>query len=83
MCDGGGQVSATAVVKAPPRGTGVHVCEIISSHHVSVAFLAEVRVVSCMMKRKIPPQEGVCILFFCRGCSCAYVFMQQGMERSV
>ena len=38
---------------------------------------------SCTMKRKIPPQESVCILFFCCGCSCAYVCMQQGMERSV
>ena len=37
VCDGGGQgvcrlLSAMAVVKAPPRGTGVHVCEIIASH---------------------------------------------------
>ena len=24
------------------------------------------------MNRKIPPQEGVCIIFCC-GCSCAYV----------
>ena len=32
-------LTATAVVKAPPRGTGVHVCEIISSHVIMFLLL--------------------------------------------
>ena len=37
-----GQVSATctAVVKAPPQGTGVHVCEIISSQVIMFLLLS-------------------------------------------
>ena len=33
-------LSATVLVKAPPQGTGVHVCEIISSHVIIFLLLS-------------------------------------------
>ena len=80
-------LSATAMVKAPPRGTGI--CESLLCHVIMFLLL------SCTVEggsrasrtrtRQVPLQEGV---YFCCGCSCVCLYlllfrMQQSTERSV
>ena len=58
-------LSATAVVKAPPRGTGE--CESLSGHVIMFLLLSRTRT------RQVPLQEGVCIFALAAVvCVCIY-----------